>query len=109
MSSKQQRYKIISIGDEETSLGFKLSGITNTYTVQPQKAGVILRKVAEDPELAVLIVTEEVVQANADIVARIKLNPFPVIVEVPGRKAKFNNAEDKIRKLVNMALGIDID
>ena len=109
MSSRTQRTKIISVGDEETSLGFKLSGISDTFTVEPEKAGAILRRLAEDPELAVLIVTEEVAKANSDLIRRIRFNPYPVIVEVPGKKAKFEAGEDRVKKLVKMALGIDIE
>ncbi len=107
--SSQQRTKIISVGDEETSLGFSLAGITDSYTVEPDKASSILRKLAEDSELAILIITEEVANTNKDLLTRIKLNPYPVIVEVPGKKAYFEAAEDKIRALIKMALGIDLE
>ena len=107
--STPQRTKIMSIGDVETSLGFKLAGISQVYTEEPEKAAPILRKLAEDPELAILIITEEVAKANVDLIKRIQVNPYPVIVEVPGKKAKFDSAEDKVRALIKMALGIDIE
>jgi len=104
-----QRTKIISIGDEETSLGFKLAGISEVYTEEPEKASSLLRSLAEDPELAILIITEEVAKANKDVLKRITINPYPVIVEVPGKKAQYESAEDKVRALIKMALGIDIE
>ena len=107
--STPQRTKIVSIGDEETSLGFKLAGISEVYTEEPEKASSLLRSKADDPELAVLIITEEVAKANQDLIRRIKLDPYPVIVEVPGKKAQYESAEDKVRALIKMALGIDIE
>lgn len=107
--SVPQRNKIMSIGDVETSLGFKLAGISEVFTEEPSKAASILRKLADDPELAILIITEEVAKANEDLIRRIKINPYPVIIEVPGKKAKFDSAEDKVRALIKMALGIDIE
>jgi V/A-type H+-transporting ATPase subunit F len=107
--SVPQRTKIISIGDEETSLGFKLAGISEVYTEEPEKAASLLRSLAEDPELAILIITEEVAHANKDLIRRITINPYPVIVEVPGKKAQYESAEDKVRALIKMALGIDIE
>lgn len=109
MSSTPQRTKIVSVGDEETSMGFKLAGISEVYTEEPDEAGSLLRSLADDPELAVLIITEEVANANIDFIKRIRLNPYPVIVEVPGKKAKYDSAEDKVRALIKMALGIDIE
>ena len=38
------------------------------------------------------IITEEVAKANDAILHRIKLNPYPVIVEVPGKKAQYEGA-----------------
>lgn len=104
-----KRTKIVSIGDEETSLGFKLAGISDVYTEEPDKASHLLRSLAEDPEIAILIITEEVAKANEDVLRRIKINPYPVVVEVPGKKAQYESAEDKVRILIKMALGIDID
>lgn len=104
-----QRTKIISVGDEETSLGFKLAGISEVYTEEPEKAGTILRKVSEDPELAILIITEEVAKANSDLIKRIRMNPYPVIIEVPGKKAQYESAENKVQALIKMALGIDLE
>ncbi|MCK4895531.1 MAG: V-type ATP synthase subunit F [Candidatus Heimdallarchaeota archaeon] len=107
--STPQRTKIVSVGDEETSMGFKLAGISEVYTEEPEKSGSILRSLADDPEIAVLIITEEVAKANGDVIRRIRINPYPVIVEVPGKKAKYDSAEDKVRALIKMALGIDIE
>lgn len=107
--SSPQRNKIVSIGDEETSLGFKLSGISEVYTIEPEKASSLLRSLSDNPEIAILIITEEVAKANVDLIKRIQLNPYPVIVEVPGKKAHYESAEDKVRALIKMALGIDIE
>ncbi len=108
MNSHLERTKIIAVGDEETSLGFKLAGISESYTVEAEKAASLLRQLAEKRDLAVLIITEEVAKKNASTIERIKRNPYPVIVEVPGKKAKYEHEEDKVRKLIKMALGIDI-
>ena len=59
--------------------------------------------------LTILIITEEVAKANKDVIRRIRVNPYPVIVEVPGKKAQYESAEDKVRALIKMALGIDIE
>ena len=107
--STQYRGKIVSIGDEETSLGFKLAGIAEVYTEEPDKSAPLLRTLAEDQDLAVLIITEEVAKANSDLIRRMRLEPYPVIIEVPGKKAKYESAEDKVRSLIKMALGIDIE
>ncbi|MCG3215743.1 MAG: V-type ATP synthase subunit F [Candidatus Heimdallarchaeota archaeon] len=107
--STQQRSKIVSIGDEETSLGFKLAGISEVFTEEPDKSAPLLRTLSEDPELAILIVTEEVAKANKDLIRRMRAEPYPVIIEVPGKKAKYESAEDKVRALIKMALGIDIE
>ncbi|UJG42453.1 MAG: V-type ATP synthase subunit F [Candidatus Heimdallarchaeum endolithica] len=109
MSSNVERKKIVSVGDEETSLGFKLAGIAEAYTVEPENAGRILKKLAEQPDLAILIVTEDVAKANTTIIAKIRQQTYPVIVEVPGKKAKYEEEEDRVQELIRMALGIDIE
>ena len=35
--STPERTKIVSVGDEETSMGFKLAGISEVYTEEPEK------------------------------------------------------------------------
>jgi len=106
---KQQRTKIVSIGDEETSLGFKLAGISKAYTVEPRKARLYLKKVANDPEVAIVIITEEVAMTNESLINDLKQRQFPVFVEVPGKKAKFSKKGDEVRALIKMALGVDIE
>ncbi|MHA2357330.1 MAG: V-type ATP synthase subunit F [Candidatus Heimdallarchaeaceae archaeon] len=107
--STTHRTKIVSIGDEETSMGFKLAGISEVYTEEPDKCAQLLRSLSEDPEIAILIITEEVAKSNRELIKRISINPYPVIVEVPGKKAKYESAEDVVRSLIKMALGIDIE
>lgn len=107
--SKIQKNKIVSIGDEETSLGFKLAGISAAYTVEASKAAPVLRKISNDPDIAVVIITEEVAAVNASLIKKLKQKPFPVFVEVPGKKARFEKTEDEVRALIKMALGVDIE
>ncbi|MHA1687050.1 MAG: V-type ATP synthase subunit F [Candidatus Heimdallarchaeaceae archaeon] len=107
--SSTERKKIVSVGDEETSIGFKLAGISKTYTVEPEKAGSILHKLSNDPEIAIIIVTEEIAKKNKDLINKIRINPFPVFVEVPGKLGHFEATEDRVRLLIKMALGIDVE
>lgn len=107
--SATERRKIVSVGDEETSIGFKLAGISKTYTVEAEKAGPLLNKLSNDPEIAIIIITEEIAKKNKEIITKIRMNPFPVFVEVTGKTGKFEETEDRVKVLIKMALGIDID
>ncbi|MCY3411351.1 MAG: hypothetical protein INQ03_06915 [Candidatus Heimdallarchaeota archaeon] len=107
---KQERYKIATITDDVTALGMRLSGIGEVSSVKDGETGSdIISTYANDPSIAVIIITEEIAAENRALINKITLRPWPVIVEIPGPDGKIEKESSAIKELVKRALGIEMD
>ena len=107
---KQDRHKIATVTDDITALGMRLSGIGEVTAVKEgEKASEYITQYANDPSVAVIILTEEIGEQNRALINKITLRPWPVIVEIPGPEGKMAKESSSIKELVKRALGIEMD
>ena len=105
----QERYKIATITDDITALGMRLAGIGKvTAIIEGESASSAISNYANDPSIAVIIITELIAMDNRAQINRITLRPWPVIVEIPGPEGKISE-ESTIKELVKRALGIEME
>ncbi|RMG22920.1 MAG: hypothetical protein D6732_25250 [Methanobacteriota archaeon] len=110
MSRAIERSRIVGLTDEMTSLGLRLAGIKNVYSVPEGDNGRdLLRKLVQDDSVAVLIITEKYAEMNRRILDRAALRPWPVIVEIPGPEGKMERETSTLKTLVKNALGIELE
>lgn len=107
---KQERYKIATITDDITALGMRLSGIGEVTAVKDgEPSSDYITQYANDPTIAVIILTEDIGEANRQLINKITLRPWPVVVEIPGPDGKMQKESSSIKELVKRALGIEMD
>jgi V/A-type H+-transporting ATPase subunit F len=95
------------IGDEDTVLGFSLSGTPGMIASTRETALDALRVALEDKNNAIIIITIDVADLIREEVNRyIFSETFPLIVEIPNR-ASGGKSRD-LRKLVNDAIGVKL-
>ncbi|NCB01203.1 MAG: ATPase [Spirochaetia bacterium] len=95
------------IGDEDTVLGFSLSGTPGIIATTRESAQDALRIALEDKNNAIIIITIDVADLIREEVDRyIFSETFPLIVEIPNR-ASGGKSRD-LRKLVNDAIGVTL-
>ncbi|MCH8908366.1 MAG: hypothetical protein IH840_14860 [Candidatus Heimdallarchaeota archaeon] len=108
--SGPDRINIATVTDDITALGVKLAGIGNVAAVKEGETGrAEIMEFANDPTVAVIIVTESIGEKNRDLLNRITLRPWPVVVEIPGPEGKIERDSSSLKELVRRALGIEMD
>lgn len=102
--------KMAVIGSDLLSMGFKLSGVTQSFTVENDaQAEQTLRTLLGKDDIGIIAVTSKVVKSIKDrkLQTAITSSVMPLIVEIPEYgEEKFE--EDTLRRLIIRAIGIDI-
>ena len=109
MSARRER--IATVTDSITALGMKLAGMGEVAAVdsESENATELITRYANDPTIAVLIVTERIGEDNRALLNRISQRPWPVVVEIPGPEGKMERESSTLKELVRQALGIEMD
>ncbi|MHA2250050.1 MAG: V-type ATP synthase subunit F [Candidatus Kariarchaeaceae archaeon] len=108
--STVERNVIATVTDDITALGMKLAGIGEVAAVKEgETSSKYITQYANDPSVAVLIVTERIGEENRMLLNRITQRPWPVVVEIPGPEGKMARETSSLKDLVRRALGIEMD
>ncbi len=102
-------YKIVVIGSEQVTLGFKLSGV-HSYTISDAgEAEALLKDLLQDGEVGLIILGSGIVSQIKDkkILDVISSSILPMVIEIPALGAE-RNEDDLLRNLIIRAIGIDI-
>lgn len=101
--------KFFLISDNiDTQMGMRIAGIEGVVAHSKDHVIEELNKAAEDKDVAVVLMTEKLVELCHDKVYDIKLNcRRPLIVEIPDRHGN-SGVIDSISRYVKEAIGISI-
>ena len=101
--------KFFLISDNiDTQMGMRMAGIEGVVAHSKDHVLEELAKAVEDEEVAVVLMTEKLVELCRDRVYDIKLNRRkPLIVEIPDRHGN-SGVIDSISRYVEEAIGIKI-
>jgi len=96
------------IGDWETVLGFRLTGVRGIAAATREETLSALSKALEQRDIGVILMTERLAAGIRDEVeARLYGRGFPLLLEVPGAEGPEPgrlSVEDVVRKAVGMSL-----
>lgn len=99
--------KYFVIGDEDTVLGFSLVGVFGMQATDAFQAKIAWDKAIEDPQVGIIIITDEVASLIRPIVERYLFSEtFPLVVEIPSPRSKDGHTD--LRTLVNKAIGVSL-
>jgi len=101
--------KFFLISDNiDTQMGMRMAGIEGVVAHRKEHVIEELNKAAEDKDVAVVLMTEKLVELCHDKVYDIKLNRRrPLIVEIPDRHGN-SGVIDSISRYVEEAIGIKL-
>ena len=87
--------------------GFSLAGVNSIPAVDSVEAAAVLTGLADQPELGVLLVEEELYRGLPDPLRdRLERGPLPVVVPFPGpRRGERATAEAALVELLKRAIG----
>lgn len=103
----EMKFYLIS-DNNDTKEGMRLAGIEGVVVHEPDEVDDALDKAMNDPETAVILMTEKLIRLSHDKVYELKLNSVrPLIVEIPDRHGT-SQITETISKYVNEAIGIKL-
>lgn len=101
------RFYLIS-DNVDTQMGMRLAGIDGVVVHEPAEVKNALMEAMDDKEIAVVLMTEKLVDLCSELVYDLKLNRrSPLIVEIPDRHATSNITEN-ISKYIESAIGLKL-
>ena len=96
------------IGDEDTVLGFKLTGVDGVVVQNSEEAREALEKAFQMEDLGVIIIPERIATGIRHIVDQyVYKTTFPLIIEIPDRLGPLPG-RGSIRDLVRAAVGVSL-
>lgn len=101
------RFYLIS-DNVDTQVGMRLAGIEGVVVHEPEEVQRELLKAMDAQDIAVVLITERLLQLCPDMIYDLKLNrKRPLIVEIPDRHGN-GRTKDSITRYVRDAIGVKI-
>ncbi|MEG0615059.1 MAG: V-type ATP synthase subunit F [Oscillospiraceae bacterium] len=92
----------------DTQVGMRLAGIDGVVVHEPNEVKEALNSAIENPDIAIVLMTDKLVKLCDELVYDIKLHAKrPLIVEIPDRHAT-SDITTAISRYVQEAIGIKI-
>lgn len=101
--------ELVVIGDEDTRTGFKLAGVTRTYSGDEAKSH--LEELLLDSAIGIIMISEKCAEKNRDVLNRTRKERkrlHPIIVEIPDNSGPIKREVDPLQALIRRALGAQI-
>jgi V/A-type H+-transporting ATPase subunit F len=101
--------KLFAVSDDaEVLTGLRLSGIPGKLAVNKKEAEACVEEAKADPEIAVLLITENCAALIQETVKEMKLaSTIPLLVIIPGPEGS-KREKDSITGLIRDAIGVKI-
>ncbi len=100
--------KFAVIGDSESVTAFMAIGATVYKSADEYQAADILRKISKTDEYAVILVTENYAAKMEPLMQKLKEQPYPAVLSIPGATGSNGFGMAGVRKDVEKAVGVDI-
>ena len=101
------RYQIAVIGDKDSVLGFKASGLATFPVDSVDEARTTLHTIAKE-NYGIIYLTETLAASMDSDIARYKDSLTPAIILIPGKEGSQGIGMRNIKKAVERAVGADI-
>jgi V/A-type H+-transporting ATPase subunit F len=95
------------IGDKDSLLAFKAIGMEVFDVKNGLEAGQILKRLIKE-EFAVVLITEDYAEENAEIIKKYKPLAYPSIIPIPGIYGTNGFGMRGIKQDIEKAIGADI-
>ena len=102
-------FKIGVMGGPDTVIGFKALGLDTFAVDSKDEARRIMNKITDaDSEYAIIYLEENLAEALANEIKRVKDRPTPAIILIPGREGSIGLGQSALKAAVERAVGTNI-
>lgn len=101
-------FKMAVIGEEDLIRGFGLIGLELFPVANGQEARNLLVELKDDRNYGVIFITESIAQGFTGEIEEWGSRPLPCITYIPGVAGSEGYASERIRRIVEKAVGVDI-
>ena len=102
------KYKIAILGLHNVILGFKGLGMDTFSVSKPKQTLDVLKDIITKKEYAIVFITEDIAQDISEELEKLSKVTLPAVVAVPSHKGSFGVGLNRLRKIVEQAVGSDI-
>ncbi len=101
------KYFVIA-DNNDTHIGMRLAGIEGVVCRTPEEARAAIDRAAADPDIGILLITEQLAAQCEDKLTPMKMNlRTPLVVEIPDRNSK-GRTSDSITRYIQDAIGVKL-
>jgi V/A-type H+-transporting ATPase subunit F len=103
----EPRSRVGVVGPKDIYLGFKSLGLKVVDARTPREAEAAIQALASEGA-AIIFVAEELARGLGPLIERFSQQPSPAIVMIPDHRGSLGLARERLRRLVEKAVGIDL-
>jgi len=101
--------KLAVVADSDVATYFRLAGVKHSYPVKDNtEASEVVRKLADNKEVAIIVVTEKVAEGIKPVIEEISTRIYPTLITIPGKEGSIPKEVSLIASLVKRTIGIEI-
>lgn len=101
-------YKIAVVGDKESIFGFSAIGMDIYPAYEEDEIKSLIPKLIEE-NYAIIYITENVSIKAEKYLEKLQKNKIPAIITIPSNTGRLNYGENRIKEMVQKAVGIEIN
>jgi vacuolar-type H+-ATPase subunit F/Vma7 len=111
MEMVEAKDKIVVMGEEALTLGFRLAGVSEWYTVEGEQAGEKLGELLKRSDVGIIIVSNSIRKGlDYRLENAIEASSKPIVVFVPSRNAEgAEESEMSLQELIRRSIGINLE
>ena len=101
--------KTVVIGDESLTLGFRLAGVSEWYTLDGEDAAKKLGELLKREEIGIIIASSAIRKAmDWRLENAVESSSKPIVVFVPGKIGSDEGSEVSLQELIRKSIGINL-
>lgn len=101
-------YKIAVVGDKESIFGFSAIGMDIYPAYEEDEIKSLIPRLIEE-NYAIIYITENVSIKAKKYLEKLQKNKIPAIITIPSNTGNLNYGENRIKEMVQKAVGIEIN
>jgi len=102
--------KTVVIGEESVSLGFRLAGVTEYYSLEGEDAAKKLAELLKREDIGIIIASNSVRKSmDWKLENAVESSSKPIVVFVPAKVGGEQGSEMSLQELIRRSIGINLE